>query len=154
MSYATAVPGKSRVSGDLVDSLGQTSFTVIALLSRIAAEHDMSLTQLRALAILRDREPAMAELAAFLGLERSSVSGLMDRAARRGLVRRTPGDDDARVTYVSLTAKGHRLAAEVTTEVADLLAPMTNRLSAAEQKRLTALLFALLDQSDGSQQPS
>ena len=32
-----------------MDNLVQVSFTVIALLSRAAAEHDLSLTQLRAL---------------------------------------------------------------------------------------------------------
>src|ERR1700683_1415341 len=76
------------VPADVVDSLVLASFTVIALLSRVAAEHDLSLTQLRVLAILRDREPTMAELADYLGLERSSVSGLIDRAVKRRLVRR------------------------------------------------------------------
>src|SRR5579875_2939777 len=76
--------GAGPVPTDLLDNLVLTSFTVIALLSRTAAEHDMSLTQLRMLAILRDRTPAMADLAGFLGLERSSVSGLIDRAARPG----------------------------------------------------------------------
>ena len=71
-----------------MDSLVQTSFTVVALLSRVAAEHDLSLTQLRVLAILRDRTPTMTELATHLGLERSSVSGLVDRGVRRGIVRR------------------------------------------------------------------
>ena len=74
---------------DLRDSLVQVSFTVIAVLSRVAAEHDLSLTQLRVLGILRDREPTMAELATYLGLERSTVSGLIDRAVQRGLVRKT-----------------------------------------------------------------
>lgn len=75
---------------DLRDGLVQTSFTVIAALSRVAADQDLSLTQLRMLGILRDREPAMAELATYLGLERSTVSGLIDRAVARGLVRRPP----------------------------------------------------------------
>ena len=51
---------------DVMDALVQTSFTVMALLSQVAAAHDMSLTQLRVLAILRDRQPRMAELAAHL----------------------------------------------------------------------------------------
>src|ERR1700755_1125057 len=105
------------VPTDLLDGLVLTSFTVIALLSRAAAEHDMSLTQLRMLAILRDRTPVMADLAGFLGLERSSVSGLIDRAARRGLVQRVASSDDGRSVQVSLTADGHRLAAQVTREV-------------------------------------
>jgi DNA-binding MarR family transcriptional regulator len=136
--------GAETVPTGLLDNLVLTSFTVIALLSRTAAEHDMSLTQLRMLAILRDRAPAMADLAGFLGLERSSVSGLIDRAARRGLVQRVASSDDGRSVQVSLTEDGHRLAAQVSGEVAGLIAPLTGALSPAEQKRLTRLLGKML----------
>jgi len=136
--------GTAAVPAELLDNLVMTSFTVIALLSRTAAEHDMSLTQLRMLAILRDRTPAMADLAGFLGLERSSVSGLIDRAARRGLVQRVASRDDGRSVQVSLTDDGHRLAAQVTGEVAALVAPLTGTLSPAEQSRLTLLLGKML----------
>ncbi|SPM33991.1 DNA-binding transcriptional regulator, MarR family [Mycobacterium rhizamassiliense] len=131
---------------DLRDGLVQTSFTVIAALSRVAAEQDMSLTQLRMLGILRDREPAMAELAAYLGLERSTVSGLIDRAVQRGLVRKTPDTADARSVRVSLTAEARRMETRVIVDIGDLLAPMTDRLTSSERKRLTALLAKLLDQ--------
>jgi DNA-binding MarR family transcriptional regulator len=130
---------------DVMDSLVQASFTVIALLNQAAAAHDLSLTQLRALAVLRDREPKMAELAAYLGLDRSSVSGLIDRAAKRGLVRRDTSSDDGRAVRVSLTAEGHRLAARLTGEIGGLIAPMTGNLSPADQKRLSLLLRKLLE---------
>jgi DNA-binding MarR family transcriptional regulator len=129
---------------DLMDGLVQTSFAVTAVLSQVAAAHDLSLTQLRALAILRDREPKMAELAAHLGLEKSSVSGLIDRAVNRGLVRRDTNPDDARAVRLSLAPEGQRLASELTRKVAGLLAPMTGRLSPAEQRRLGGLLTTLL----------
>ena len=132
------------VPSDVVDSLVLASFTVIALLSRVAAEHDLSLTQLRVLAILRDREPTMAELADYLGLERSSVSGLIDRAVRRGLVRRDASEDDGRAVRVSLTPDGRRLASAGAQEVGELLEPMTGRLSQAERNRLSLLLGKLL----------
>jgi DNA-binding MarR family transcriptional regulator len=136
--------GPEPVPADLLDNLVLTSFTVIALLSRTAAEHELSLTQLRMMAILRDRTPTMADLADFLGLERSSVSGLIDRAARRGLVQRTASRSDGRAVQVSLTPDGHRLAGQVTGEVAGLIAPMTSTLSGAEQKRLAQLLGKML----------
>jgi DNA-binding MarR family transcriptional regulator len=60
---------------ELRDALAQMSFTLMAVLTEVAAEHDLSLTQLRVLGILRDREPTMAELATFTGLERSTISG-------------------------------------------------------------------------------
>jgi DNA-binding MarR family transcriptional regulator len=130
----------------VLDSLVQVSFTVMALLSQVAAAHDLSLTQLRVLAILRDREPKVAELASFLGLERSSVSGLIDRSVKRGLVRREASSDDGRAVRVSLTAEGHRLAALLTGEVGDLIAPMTGALNPAEQRRLSDLLTKIKPQ--------
>ena len=129
----TAHTERTAASAGLMDSLVQVSFTVTALLSRAAAEHDLSLTQLRVLAILRDREPTMARLAEHLGLERSSVSGLIDRAVRRGLVRRDASGDDGRAVQVSLTHHGQRLAALLTGEIGDLLTPVTSHLSPAEQ---------------------
>lgn len=141
----TARPDRDPVSVEAMDSLVQASFTVVALLSRVAAEHDLSLTQLRVLAILRDREPRMAELATHLGLERSSVSGLIDRAERRGLVRRDIGSDDARVVRVSLTPAGQRLAGRLTEEIAGLITPMTGNLGPSDQRRLSTLLNRVLE---------
>jgi DNA-binding MarR family transcriptional regulator len=129
---------------DLMDGLVQVSFGVISRLSQVAASHDLSLTQLRLLAILRDRQPKMAELAAHLGLERSTVSGLVDRAATRGLVRRATSANDARVVRVSLSAKGRRMAADLTEEVSRQVAPMTQRLSDADRERLAVLLARVL----------
>lgn len=129
---------------EVIDGMVQVSFTVIALLSRVAAEHDLSLTQLRVLAILRDREPTMAELAAYLGLERSSVSGLIDRAAKRGLVRRDASEGDGRAVRISLTPDGQRLASAGAGEIGELLTPMTRNLSQAEQKRLSMLFGKML----------
>jgi DNA-binding MarR family transcriptional regulator len=136
---------QAQPSSVLLDGLVQTSFAVIARLSEAAAVHELSLTQLRALAILRDRQPKMAELATFLGLDRSSVSGLVDRAVARGLVRRDSSSDDGRAVRVSLTPEGRRLARRVTAEVGDLVAPMTDVLSPADQKRLGALLNRLIE---------
>ncbi|MBO2446062.1 MarR family transcriptional regulator [Actinomadura barringtoniae] len=133
------------VPGELLDGLVQTSFTVMAVLTQVGAAHDLSLTQLRVLAILRDHRPKIAELAAHLGLERSSVSGLIDRSVRRGLVLREASSEDARAVRLSLTDKGRRLAVEVAAEVADRIRPTTDRLGRAEQRRLSVLLNGLLN---------
>jgi DNA-binding MarR family transcriptional regulator len=141
----TARSRRDPLSIDVMDSLVQTSFTVVALLSRVAAENDLSLTQLRVLAILRDRTPTMTELATHLGLERSSVSGLVDRGVRRGIVRRDSSVDDGRAVRVGITQGGERLAALLTDKVGVLLAPLASGLSLAEQRRLGALLKRLLE---------
>jgi MarR family transcriptional regulator, lower aerobic nicotinate degradation pathway regulator len=132
------------VDDDLTDNLVQASFAVTAILSRVAAEQDLSLTQLRVLGMLRDREPTMAELADYLGLERSTVSGLIDRAVQRGLVEKNTDPADARSVRVSLTAQARRLEHGIVAEIGELMLPLTGRLNAAEQKRLTDLLAKVL----------
>lgn len=128
----------------LRDALVQVSFTVMAALSRVAAAHDLSLTQLRLLAILRDREPRMADLADHLGLDRSTITGLIDRAEKRDLVRRLPAAPDKRSTRVTLTPAGHALAATLTTHTTAALAPLTDALSAPDRHRLARLLTRAL----------
>ena len=129
----------------LVDALAQTGFATMAVLTRLSAEHDLSLTQLRVLAILRERRVRMSTLADHLGLERSTLSGLVDRAERRNLLRRAPNRTDGRAVDVLLTADGARLARRLGAEVRRSLAPMTGSLTAAEQRRLRVLLERLLD---------
>jgi MarR family transcriptional regulator, lower aerobic nicotinate degradation pathway regulator len=124
------------------------SFALMAVLTEVAAEYDLSLTQLRVLGILRDREPTMAELANFTGLERSTVSGLIDRAVQRGLVVRTADPRDGRSVRVTLTESAGKLAREIAAAIGDRLTPLTGMLSFAEQKRLTALLTKALNGSD------
>ena len=132
--------GQSGVDRDLLDALVQTSFSVMSILNRHAARNDLSLTQVRLLGILRDRQPKMAELAAHLGLEKSTVSGLVDRAAHRGLVQRIADPDDARAARVALTPRGREVATSGATDIATDTAALIAPLSAAERAQLVELL--------------
>ena len=124
----------------LTDGLVQMSFATTAVLNRVAAAHDLSLTQLRTLGILRDRRLRISELADFLGLERSTLSGLIDRAAARGLLTRAPSAQDGRVVEVVLTEDGAELAGRVADDVADALIPLIAPLSRQDRATLRALL--------------
>jgi MarR family transcriptional regulator, lower aerobic nicotinate degradation pathway regulator len=141
---------------DLRDTLVQTTFALMATLTEVAAEHDLSLTQLRVLGILRDREPTMADLASFTGLERSTVSGLIDRAAQRGLVVKTADPLDGRSVRISLTAPARRLVPEVTAAIGARIEPLISQLSTSEQQRLTVLLTKALgsDRRTGQLDPA
>jgi DNA-binding MarR family transcriptional regulator len=131
-------------SDALVDALVRNTFQVAGVLTRIGAERDLSLTQLRVLGILRDRRPRMTELAAFLGLDKSTLSGLIDRAERRGLVARGKNPQDRRVVDVFLTQAGLELAEQVYGEVRRALAPATDRLDPQDRDRLVQLLHAVM----------
>jgi DNA-binding MarR family transcriptional regulator len=147
MTFADpAAPSAGTAQQELISALVRASFATTAVLSRIAAEHDLSLTQLRVLAILRDRRIRMSELADYLGLDKSTISGLVDRAEKRGLLQRAPNPADGRATDVFLTAEGMQLAGLGEGEIARSLSPMTGKLSRAEARRLTALLEHVLTQ--------
>ncbi len=144
VSDLAAQPGAAG-QDDLIDALVRTSFATMAVLNRIAAEHDLSLTQLRVIAILRDRRVKMSELADYLGLDKSTISGLVDRAEKRGLLRRAANPLDGRGIDVLLTADGMQLAERGATQIARSLSPMTSALSRAEAHRLTTLLERMLE---------
>lgn len=124
----------------LLDALIPIVFGTTAALNKIGAENDLSLTQLRVLGILRERQPRMAELADYLGLKKSTMSGLIDRAEKKGLVARTPSLEDSRAIEVFLTAEGRALVARLHLQLQQSLAPMTGRLDAAGQRQLRDLL--------------
>jgi DNA-binding MarR family transcriptional regulator len=128
----------------VLDAVVQLSFSVHDVLARVAARHDVSVTQVRLFGTLHDREPTMGELKEHLALEKSSVSGLIDRAERRGLVTRTTGHPDGRAVRVRLTESGAelatRLADEVYAELSTLLAP----LSDSDQLKLAELAGLIL----------
>jgi DNA-binding MarR family transcriptional regulator len=129
---------------DLVDALAQVAFATTAVLSAQASDHDLSLTQFRAIAILRDRRLRMSELAQVLGLEKSTLSGLVLRAEKRGLLQRVPDDDDGRAFRVTITAAGEELAAGVRAAVVAALAPLIDGLDAGEQGALFELLEKMI----------
>ncbi len=74
-----------------------------------------------------------------LNLDKSSVSGLVDRAQRRGLVRRASSKSaDGRAIRVVLTARGRRMADEFAERVTAELDELVRDLPAAQRRRLAA----------------
>lgn len=130
----------------LVDALAQTAFDTTAALTRLAAEFDLTLAQLRVLGILRGRRVRMTELAEYLGLEKSSLSGLVERAERRGLLARERSAVDRRSIEVFLTASGEKAAFRATSRARELVLPVIGALSKAEARRLRALLDKALEE--------
>jgi MarR family transcriptional regulator, lower aerobic nicotinate degradation pathway regulator len=124
---------------DLVDGLFQLSFLLHHTLARIAARHDLSIIQVRLLGILRDREPGMFELARHLELEKSSLSGLVNRAEKRGLVERIPSSDDRRAAHIRLTAPGRKLSRLVEEEVTAEVVRLVAVLSRSDRARLASV---------------
>ena len=129
----------------LADALVTTSFVTMAVINRIGAENDLSLSLIRVLGILSDRRPRMTELADYLGLEKQTMSGLIARAEKRGLVARAPNEEDGRATDVFLTSDGAKLVKRLQVQGKQALAPIVERLSASDQQLLQELLQRMLE---------
>jgi DNA-binding MarR family transcriptional regulator len=126
-------------TASLTDALVELSFLIQATLARLASEHELSLVQVRLLGILRDREPGIVELADVLSLDKSSVSGLVDRAQRRGLVERASANStDGRAIRVLLTEHGQALVSQFAERVSEELAELVKDLSPAQRRRFAA----------------
>jgi DNA-binding MarR family transcriptional regulator len=139
-------PGpRRRPNLGIVDALVQSSFLVQAVLDQAAAEHDVSIVQARLLGVLRDREPRMAQLAQLLELTKSSTTGLVDRAEKRGLVRRTaiPVGDE-RAVHVMLTDQGRELERKFTAQVTRRLMALAAGLSETSRAQLSKALTQLV----------
>ncbi|MEU6170566.1 MarR family transcriptional regulator [Streptantibioticus parmotrematis] len=134
-------PSQARA---LADRLVPLSFLIQSVFDRACADHDTAPAQARLLGVLQGRTPLMAELARLLGVEKSSLTGLIDRAERKGLVRRVPTPGDRRATRIELTPEGRRVEAAFRETIAARMATLTSPLPPDAQRQLIPLLDALL----------
>ena len=122
------LPAAGETQLDDADWLVQLSRLVQGAFARIADRHDLTPVQGRLLCVLAQGPRGMTELARCCGVEKAALTGLVDRAERRGLAERAPVPGDRRALRVTLTDAGRQSAAafhaEVTAELSRLLSPL------------------------------
>lgn len=121
-------------------ALVRSAFLVDAVYAESGREHGLTPQQGQLLCVLMGKPYGMTELGATLGLAKSSLTGLVDRTERNGLVRREPDPKDTRAVRVALTARGGRLAGEFYAETCRRVERLAAGFSAADRAALTALL--------------
>jgi DNA-binding MarR family transcriptional regulator len=124
----------------VVGALVRSAFLVNAVYAESGREHGLTPQQGQLLCVLMGKPYGMGELGATLGLAKSSLTGLVDRTERNGLVRREPDPQDMRAVRVALTPQGRRLAEQFYVETCRRVAELPAGLSAAERDTLAALL--------------
>jgi DNA-binding MarR family transcriptional regulator len=106
------------------------------------------------LALLAHSDRAnVAELHRGLAHKRSTLTSILDRLARRGLITRVVGETDRRTFVVRPTAKGRKLAKRVQRHLSALERAVVHRVSAADIKgfnRVVATLEQVAHQRVGS----
>lgn len=90
----------------------------------------------------------VVELGKRSGLETSSMTGLIDRMERDGLVERVPDPSDRRVLRIILTDEGNRIKIPVVTVVERLISELFQGASEDEVARATALLQRVLERAN------
>ena len=106
----------------------------------------LTMGQLRLLFAIRDEAGASTgEIGHAIGLGGSSLTGLVDRVAALGFVRREPDAQDRRVTRLSLTEAGATLLAEFESERDADFAAILAQLAPDDRRDLARLFSAFVD---------
>ena len=138
---------------DITDEVERLLFDVVRPLyardSDVPGLLDLPVAQLRALNVLGrgdvERTPTMGELAEALSIALSTVTQLVERIEKRGLVRREHSDpDDRRVVRLALTDEGRRLLGERRRLRRERLAAALGQLGASQQDALMDALAPLV----------
>ena len=143
VACATAGPG-SGPDLDAASGLIQLTTLVQAIYARVSERHDLTPVQARLLCHLLDGPRGMAELARCFGVEKAALTGLMDRAERRGLARRSPVPGDRRALQVTLTDAGHRAAAEFHAEIGAELSRLIAPLAPPDREHFRSLIAEII----------
>ncbi|MEV0292877.1 MarR family transcriptional regulator [Nocardia sp. NPDC050710] len=130
--------------GDLATALVQLTRMIQGLHAQVSEQHDLTPVQAKLLCVLLDGPTRMADLARGFGVERAALTGLVDRAERRGLVERTPVPGDRRALHVLLTDEGRRAAAAFHAEVTAQLDRLTASWNTGDRTRFHSLVIEIL----------
>jgi DNA-binding MarR family transcriptional regulator len=124
----------------VVSALVRSTFLVNAVYAESAREHGLTSQQGQLLCVLMTQPYGMGELGAMLGLAKSSLTGLVDRSERNGLVKRVADPRDTRAVRVALTPQGSALVDKFYDETCARVDKLAAGLGAEERDVLAGLL--------------
>ncbi len=128
-----ASPARANTTLRIVNGLRRIVRAIELYSQEVYKEYGLTGPQLWAMKTLSRRGPlATSELAEALAVQPSTLSVLVDRLEKRGLVRRVRPREDRRFVEITLTPKGKALAARAPQPAQGRLLHGLKRLSARE----------------------
>ncbi len=115
---------------------------------RILKEYGISIPQLLCLNYLSGKEnyqSSVTEIARYLKLNLSTVTGIVSRMEKKGLLARLPKMGDKRVTPVALTSAGHKMLEDSPELIHDQLSRKLKQLSNEKLREIDRSLKTLVD---------
>lgn len=137
-------PADEPLALDPASALVRIAFLVQSIYAKTATAHDLTPQQAQLLCIVGDHPCAMSELVQKLRLDKSSVSGLVDRVEQRGLVTKRASDTDGRAVVVALTSEGARRGRAFRAETERQLDDVLRNLEPRRRDLLGGLLGELI----------
>ena len=113
--------------------------------SRIWQLAELTLTQVQVLRALRDGPQTLGRLGQANGMSPTSVTRIVDRLERRGLVARRRESEDRRVVQVHLEPEGERLLGEIRVVKGSDIHRAIDRMTSEERRQLTSSLRRLVE---------
>jgi DNA-binding MarR family transcriptional regulator len=131
----------SSVLDQMLELFLQNGLRPLSLLSETAElEREVNRSELTALLVMHFQgELTMSALAAELGAPLSTVTSLVKRLVRKGLINRNQSTKDQRIMLVDLTSEGKQLALQARTIMEDMFGRVQAALNQDELQQFLTL---------------
>jgi DNA-binding MarR family transcriptional regulator len=138
----------SPVNPDLKSEVDQVLEAIIYLYTEsrritkeLAKRADLTGPQLTVVKLLEQvGDLSLSELSDKIRAQNSTVTGIIDRMEREGLVTRERSKEDRRVVHIRLTAKGQTLAKEIPVEPMEIFKGALESLTVQEMRDLMRIM--------------
>ena len=136
---------KSDPGYDLVIQVLSVANVMVRESHRLFRPHGLSEAQFNVLNVLGPEPAGLSQraLSDVLVVDRSNITGLLDRMEQSGWVRRTDHPSDRRVYLVTLTAEGRKLWQKVLPEYVAAVSGVTAAVPVVDLKRALVTLQKL-----------
>ncbi len=148
ISHAKYMSPPPPITPDLKSDVDQVLEAILYLYTEsrrvtkeLARRADLTGPQLTVVKMLEQiGDLSLSELSEKIRAQNSTVTGIIDRMEREGLVTRERSKEDRRVVYIKLTAKGRELAREIPVEPMEIFRSALESLSAQEMRDLMRIM--------------
>lgn len=148
-SPAPPAPAVAKPINEAVQALQEIMLRVSNDSSGTWMGLDVTMPQMKVLLLLREHGALrVGVLARHLTVSTPTITGIVDRLVRQGLVRREDDPTDRRVVLNALTARGEGLMDRLRNRGGTELSRALDTLSAQEQADLARLLTRVMEQLD------
>ena len=113
---------------------------------QLARQHGLTGPQVTALKILEGFGAlSLSELSARMSAKNSTITGIVDRMERDGLVARKRSETDRRVVHIEPTERGATIAAQIPVTAMEMFSAALSSLSKHDRTELLRILGALAE---------